>query len=136
MQIMLSLLGFVLGGSFLGFLQFLIHRKDERDDKIGKLTEQIKALEVKMNNRFDEIEAKEEERDAVDARIRILRFGDEVLTGQILHSRESFTQVLEDIDDYEDYSASHPLFKNNKTVTTIEYIKRIYNERLEKNDFV
>lgn len=136
MQIMLSLLGFVLGGSFLGFLQFLIHRKDERDDKIGKLTEQIKALETKMNNRFDEIEAKEEERDAIGARIRILRFGDEILTGQILHSRESFTQVLEDIDDYEDYSATHPLFKNNKTVTTIEYIKRIYNERLEKNDFV
>lgn len=136
MQIMLSLLGFVLGGSFLGFLQFLIHRKDERNDKIGKLTEQIKALETKMNNRFDEIEAKEEERDAIGARIRILRFGDEILTGQILHSRESFTQVLEDIDDYEDYSATHPLFKNNKTVTTIEYIKRIYNERLEKNDFV
>lgn len=136
MEIILSLLGFVLGGSFLGFLQFLIHRKDERNDRIGKLTEQIKDLETKMNGRFDLIEAKEEERDAIDARIRILRFGDELLSGQILHSRESFTQALSDIDDYEDYSTSHPLFKNNKTVTTIEYIKRTYNERLEKNDFI
>lgn len=131
MELLLSILGFLLGGSFLGFIEFMIHRKDEHNKKFEELQKSIKEL----STRLDRMEAKGDEREAVHARIRILRFGDEVRQG-MNHSKDSFDQCLVDTDVYEDFCSSHPNFLNNKTATTVEYIKRVYAERLEKNDFV
>jgi hypothetical protein len=131
MQILLSIVGFLLGGSFLGFIEFLIHRKDEHNKRYDELTKSIKDLAA----RLDRMEAKGDEREAVHSRIRILRFGDEVRQG-MAHSKDSFDQCLIDTDLYENFCAANPNFLNNKTATTVEYIKRVYAERLEKNDFV
>lgn len=76
------------------------------------------------------------ERDqAIVARVRILRFGDEIMH-DIRHSKESFEQVLSDIDDYERYCLAHPEFRNNQTVETTKLIKEKFKKRLEKNDFI
>ncbi len=131
MQILLSVLGFVLGGSFLGFLEFMIHRKDERNGHFAEIEKSIKAI----NARLDKMEAKAEERDVIHSRVRILRFGDELRRG-VNHSKDAFDQALADIDRYEDYCASTPSFMNNKTGSTVEVIKHAYAERLEKNDFI
>lgn len=134
-QIILPLLGFLLGGSFLGFIEFLIHRHDDKKDKLGQLMKRIDDLEKKMEDRFNILDEDAKKDRAIQARVRLLRFGDELRTG-VNHSKESFDQNNEDIDTYEDYCESHPKFKNNKTVATVEYTKRIYAERLEKNDFI
>lgn len=131
MQILMTLLGFVLGGSFLGFIEFMIHRKDERNNRFDKIDQCIK----KLDERLDRMEAKADEREAVHSRIRILRFGDEVRQGA-KHSKDSFEQCLLDMDVYEEYCTSHPEFLNNKTAATVDYVKHIYAERLEKNDFI
>lgn len=131
MEILLSVLGFLLGGSFLGFVEFMIHRKDERNSRFDKLEESIK----KLGERLDRMDAKSDEREAVHSRIRILRFGDEVRQ-DVRHSKDSFDQCMVDLDVYEDYCSQHPEFLNNKTASTAEYIKHIYAERLEKNDFM
>lgn len=131
MQILLSLLGFVLGGSFLGFLEFMIHRKDERNGRFAEIEKAVKEI----NSRLDVMEAKAEEREVVRSRVRILRFGDELRRG-VSHSKDAFDQLLSDIDNYEDYCSEHPAFLNNKTGSTVEIIKHIYAERLEKNDFI
>ena len=98
----------------------------------GELSKKIDALEKKI----DSLEAKEDRRDAVNKRVRILRFEDELQTG-MRHSKDSFDQVLSsDITDYESYCRSHPEFKNNQTCATVEHIKKVYAERLERRDFL
>ena len=91
----------------------------------------VSALEDKVDNLKHETE---EER-AVSCRARILRFGDEVLHGQ-LHTKDHFGQILLDIKKYEDYCRRHPEFKNGVTEPTSERIKAVYLHRLEQNDFL
>ena len=97
----------------------------------GDLSRKIDALEKKI----DSLEAKEDRRDAVNKRVRILRFEDE-LQSDARHSKDSFDQVLSDITDYDQYCAGHPEFRNNQTSATVEHIKKVYSERLERRDFL
>lgn len=89
----------------------------------------------KMDVRLEKLEGKVDESEAKAARVRILRFGDEVLHGK-LHSKEHFDQVLLDIVEYEQYCDDHKDFQNGVTPATSKHIKKIYAERLENNDFL
>lgn len=99
--------------------------------KINKeLIKKVDALETKVNR----IEASADERNAIDCRVRILHFGDELLH-EIRHSKEHFDQILSDIDEYEKYCFEHPEFKNNKTVIAKKRIIDVYTKHMELNDF-
>ena len=142
LHIIPTLIGVLLGGGILGFIEFLIKRKDAKDDKTKEIIEAIDKLDRKVDERFtkldakiDEVDAKVDERSAVSARVRILRFSDEMGEGR-RHSKDTYDQALSDIDFYEKYCEGHPAFKNNQTNATVEYIKNNYAERLEKHDFL
>lgn len=135
MDIITAITTFILGGGFLAFLQFLIERYDKKKDAIKDLKDYVVKMEERLSKKIDDFEEKSDERNAVDARVRILRFADETQEGR-RHSKESFDQVLSDIDEYEEYCTAHPNFKNNKTVQTAAYIKKEYAERLDKHDFL
>lgn len=135
MDILGAVITFILGGGFLSFLQYLIERRDKRKDDIKEFKKQLADVEKRLSDKIDAIEAKADERNAVNARVRILRFADETMDGR-KHSKDSYDQVMHDIDDYEDYCNVHPDFKNNQTVQTVGYLKKIYAERLEKHDFL
>ena len=128
---MQTFLGIILGGSFLAFIEFLINRHDKRTDKLNTILEKITALEKKV----DYLDRKDDEQNAISARIRILRFADDLMEGRE-RSKESYDQCLEDIDTYEKYSNAHHEFQNGKTVATIAYIRSVYAKRLEKHDFI
>ena len=131
MDLTTSILGVLLGGGILAFIQFLITRHDNKHDRLQGVKDAIKSLS-------DKVEAfgkKSDERYAISVRVRILRFRDEMLGGQN-HTHDSFQQVLSDIDAYEEYCNAHPEFRNNQTQATIEHIKSNYRERLEKHDFL
>ena len=111
----------------------------------GEICKKIEALESKIDNlehRVDSLntqvkklkDSTDEDR-AVTARARILRFADELFREQ-RHSKDSFDSTLTDIDYYEKYCIEHPNFKNNQTVMSVKHIKRVYEERLEKHDFL
>lgn len=121
----------LIGGGLLAFIQFLITRHDSKKDKFKEVFEAIE----KLTGKVDDLAAKNDERNAVNMRVRILRFRDEMLAGQS-HTHDSFQQVLGDIDEYEKYCEKHQDFRNNQTVATIEHIKRNYAERLERHDFL
>ena len=131
MSIAMTVFSFILGGSFLGFLQFLISRKDSKNDRFDAIVKELS--EVKKEIRA--IDEKGDLRDAIESRVRILRFNDELLEGR-RHSKDSFDQCMSDITIYETYCQSHPKFRNNQTAMTIEHINRNYAERLEKHDFL
>lgn len=93
---------------------------------IGKLLG-IKAVSDKV----DAIDKKVDENQATTIRVRILRFEDEVQAERD-HSKDSWDQVMDDICRYELYTETHPEFKNNITVASINHLKRKYEELLEK----
>lgn len=76
-----------------------------------------------------------EENDIVQCRTRILRFGDEILNNK-KHTKEHFDNTLIDIDSYETYCKSHPNFKNNVTIETIDQIRRVYKKCWDDNSFL
>lgn len=143
MDVFASIAGVLLGGGILAFIQFLIQRHDSKHDKMDEVNKSIKALSEEMKERFDildqkidTVDTKADEYNAVSCRVRILRFEDE-MQSEIRHSKDSWDQVMSDIDYYEKFTApeKHPDFKNGQTVATIEHIQRGYRERLEKHDW-
>lgn len=131
MDVPMNVVSILIGGGLLAFIQFLINRHDSKHDKFKKVFEAIE----KLTGKVDDLAAKSDERNAVNMRVRILRFRDEMLAGQN-HTHDSFQQVLGDIDEYEKYCEDHPDFRNNQTLATIEHIKANYRERLERHDFL
>lgn len=76
-----------------------------------------------------------EERETTACRIRIMRFGDEILHG-VHHSKEHFDQILIDITTYEEYCDDHPNFRNNIAVETIEKIRQVYQDCWDDRAFL
>ena len=74
------------------------------------------------------------ERDADNKRASILQFNMEIVRN-IRHTREDFIEVLTHIDAYEQFCTDHPNYPNSRAVIAIANIKRVYEERLQKNDF-
>ena len=142
MDVFTTLIGVLLGGGVLAFIQFLITRHDSKHDKVEEVNKSIQALSEDVKERFDvldrkidTVDSKGDERFAVSSRVRILRFEDE-LQRETEHSKDSWDQAMSDIDYYENYcQAQHPKFKNNQTAATVEHIKHGYGERLEKHDW-
>lgn len=141
MDILTSTISILIGGGLFSLIQFLITRHDKKHDRLNDVVASINVLSTKMDERFnildqkiDTVDAKADEKNTVSCRVRILRFEDELQAKQ-KHSKDSWDQVMSDIDVYENYCDTHPNFKNNQTVATITHIKHGYNERLEKRDW-
>ena len=77
----------------------------------------------------------DDERNADEHRARILRFNNELLR-DIPHTKEEFIDVLADIDFYERYCDTNKDYKNNRAVHAIANISRVYDDRLQKRDFL
>lgn len=131
MQTWVTVLGFICGGAFLTFLQFLINRHDE---KKGKKDALLKAVE-KIEKEIEHLRGEAAEDRADNARIRILQFSDECRHGS-KHSKEHFDQINQDIDRYRAYCNAHPEYQNNRSVQAIANIERIYAKCLEENSFL
>jgi hypothetical protein len=96
----------------------------------AEVIQKVDKLEGDLRNLKD----RSEEHEAKSCRIRILRFGDEILHG-VHHSKEHFDQILLDITEYENYCRDHPRFKNNMTVITTSVIMSTYQECWKENKF-
>ena len=132
MELVITVIVAVIGSNALwGFIQFLMERKDKKDDCSKKIMDMIEKLDKKI----DKIDKEAQEREAITARVRILKFMDELLEGR-KHTKDSYDQVMTDITNYNKYCSTNPDFKNNQTEATIEYINKDYQKRLEKHDFL
>ena len=120
----------LIGGGLFAFIQFLINRHDNKNDRLKAVSEAIN----KLSSRIDSLDEKIDQTNAITARVRILRFADEMQDNR-RHSKDSWDQCMSDITDYEEYCDDHPKFKNNQTVATIEFLNTQYKERLKKHDW-
>ena len=97
----------------------------------AEVIDKVDKLETKVEN----IKKNTEEHEAKSARVRILRFGDEILH-DVKHSQEHYNQVLLDITEYEEYRRQHPEFRNNVTGITTKRIMATYEKCLKDNSFL
>lgn len=124
LELIITVIVAIIGSNALwGFLQFLLERKDKKNDYSKKILEAIQ----KINDKIDQ-------RTAVGCRIRILKFMDEIIEGWE-HSKDSYNQIMQDITHYHQYCEEHPQFLNHQTDVTIERLKKDYEQRLATNDF-
>ena len=87
-----------------------------------------------LSNKVEAVAESVEETRAIAAKVRILRFSDEII-GKQVHSRESFVQIFADIDTYDRYCRNHLDFKNHNTVSATKLITDAYDERSKNGDF-
>lgn len=97
----------------------------DRMDELEKKIDQMKISE----------EGKEQLKEALAARRRILRFNDELLL-KIKHSKEMFNDILKDITDYDNYCRTHPDFVNQRAVFAEQNVGKAYKKCMEENDFL
>ena len=97
----------------------------------GKIDQKLDLISDKV----DKLEEQAKEDKALQARTRILRFSDELYNDE-KHSKEYFDNVLEDIDQYEEYCDAHPRFRNNKTVMSTKLIRDTYAKLLADHSFL
>ena len=103
---------------------------------IGRALNADLMAEIKeLKNRLDEHIQTDDERNADLLRTQILRFNDE-LVHDTKHTKEHFDEILSIIHDYETYCRTHEDYPNNTGAHAISNISRVYDERLEKHDFV
>ena len=127
---MQAFLGIFGGGALVTLITFLINRHDKRKDSMKAIKDELETIKQDIK-RLDE---KGDRRETVNCHVRILRFEDELQENR-KHSKDSFDQVMTDITTYAHYCENHPEFKNSQTAATVEHIRNVYAERLEKRDF-
>lgn len=111
----------VTASALWDFIKFLISRKDAKQASNNDLRKAIEVLSDKVDRN-----------QAILARTHILRFDDELLN-DIKHSKEYFSQQLQDIDTYESYCQIHPDFKNSYATAAIDHIRKTYAALLEEH---
>jgi uncharacterized small protein (DUF1192 family) len=142
MDYVLTIITALIGGGIVGFVQFLITRYDSKHDNNAEVIKAIKELDAKINaldDKIERVDKKGDERDAVAARVRILRFADDLRFAESQgrkFSKDSWDQCQSDITTYSQYCEENPGFKNHQTVATVEFIDKGYRERLETNNFL
>lgn len=97
--------------------------------------EDVKRAQRDTRKALDEHIQSDDERNADGLRERILRFNTELLR-DVRHTREDFIEILSVIDAYEAYCRTHPDYRNNRAVFAIRHIGNVYEERLQKRDFL
>lgn len=98
---------------------------------LGELFEKVENIQNDMN----ELKSTVAEDKAIECRVRILRFGDEVLHKE-RHTKEHFDQILRDITFYDNYCREHPDFENHITELTSSRIMKVYEKCCETADFL
>lgn len=103
--------------------------------EIVQIRDHMDELEKKIDNMKISNDEKNQLKEALAARRRILRFNDELLQ-KVRHSKEMFDDILKDITDYDNYCRTHPNFVNKKAVFAEQNVSKAYQKCMEENDFL
>lgn len=98
--------------------------------EVGEVKGSQEVIREKLENHIKT----DDDRHADGLRTAILRFNMELIRN-IKHTHEDFSEVLRQIDEYEQYCQQHERYQNSKAVYAIANIKEVYRERLQKRDF-
>lgn len=97
--------------------------------------DKMAAAQVDTRKRLDAHIKVDDERAADAHRARILQFNNELIR-DIPHTREEFIEILTEIDGYERFCRENPDYQNNRATHAVANISRVYDDRLQKHDFL
>ena len=100
-------------------------------DKLSALEKCHGATQAQLEKHI----AMDDEREADKVRASILHFNNELFR-EIPHTKEEFVEILAKIDWYNDFCDTHKDYRNRRAVHAIANIERVYDERLQKHDFL
>lgn len=124
------------GGGLLLVLMTLVQIAPVKINPWSWLARAIgRAVNAEVIKKLDDHITVDDRRTADGHRTRILHFNNELLR-DVDHTEEEFNEVLAEIDAYERYCLEHPEYPNNRAVHAICNIKRVYDDRLQKHDFL
>lgn len=102
--------------------------------------QRLDAIEKRLDNVEQHARESDKIRDedrAIQARIRILRLGDELIHNpETRHSKDYFDQVLKDITFYHNHCRDNPDFENDTTEMTVEHIRTVYLKCMKDHSFL
>lgn len=101
------------------------------EDNQKQTKEQLDRVQRTLDNHIKE----DEDDKARNQRYRILRFYDEICE-QREHSESHFEDILDDIDDYEEYCNRHPDFRNSRGHIAMKNIQATYDHLKQTNGFL
>lgn len=107
---------------------------DKKVERLGDSVQDVHSEVLEVKSQVDTIEFNNEQDRAITARVRILRFEDEVQDGK-RHSKDAWDQCMKDIKFYEEYVENHPKFENGITGPTCEHLRKTYQGLLDKHDW-
>lgn len=119
------------GGVFAAIsaiFQLLMNRRWTVKDRNNEIIKAVKSVDEKLDRHI----ATEEEVDAKQARVRIIRLADDIRRGQDV-SDEYIANCMEDIDQYELFCEKHEGFKNSRAKISIQIVKDAYAHPKEDN---
>ena len=133
--VFLSIFG---GGSLVTLITFLVKRHDDKKDKNSEVLKEVKDIKKDVHDfkeevkqRFDQMDRKIDDGQAIQARARILRFSDELQNGHIF-SKEAWNQTFEDMSMYAEHCDKYDDFKNKKADVAIKNVSKVHAELLAR----
>lgn len=110
---------------------FLKSVNKEINSKLDNLYKQFNELKQSFDRHI-----KEDTYDEMDQKRRnIINFSSEITRG-IRHTEEQYNQIIEDVDEYEEFCEMNSEYHNTKAEASIKNIKCSYEECLKQNSFL
>ena len=128
--------------ALIGIIPTIVSNRKKTQESIESLRAELKKDTDGTNKKVDALAAdfadhvnEGEEYKVKQARMRILRFYDELCAG-MEHSESYFEDILDDCKDYENYCKEHTEFKNHRGQAAIAYIDETYRKIKQKGGFL
>lgn len=107
------------------------------DTKLNSIRGELNALDAKIENVQNQLGkhiSESEEKGLRDMRRDILDFCNACMNGR-KHTREQYEFMIKQCDTYESYIQKNHI-KNGVIEAAIKEVRRLYDERIQKNDFL
>lgn len=118
--------------ALVGIIPTVISNRKKTQETLEQNRKETKEQLDRVQRTLDNHIKEDEDDKARNQRYRILRFYDEMCEHR-RHSESHFEDILDDIDDYEEYCNRHPEFRNSRGHIAMKNIQATY-DKLKAND--
>lgn len=118
--------------ALVGIIPTVISNRKKTQETLEQNRKETKEQLDRVQRTLDNHIKEDEDDKARNQRYRILRFYDEMCEHR-RHSESHFEDILDDIDNYEEYCNRHPDFRNSRGHIAMKNIQATY-DKLKAND--
>ena len=121
--------------ALVGIIPTVISNRKKTQETLEQNRKETKEQLDRVQRTLDTHIKEDEDDKARNQRYRILRFYDEMCEHR-RHSESHFEDILDDIDDYEEYCNRHPDFRNSRGHIAMKNIQATYDKLKANNGFL